>query len=184
MIPPPRPRRPKRLPVKPADSALMKRLTGVFVAATFALAASSNAQASLLPPAPRVIFSHATMTAGASGGDSALVLSVQNASPHAITLLSITDAQAASFMFFRATSIITSTQAMHYVADIVVPAHHGVTLSYQRQGAMIAGLHQRIRVGERVPLAIKWSDAADHDHTSFVYFRVVAAPAHLHFIMG
>jgi copper(I)-binding protein len=124
------------------------------------------------------------MTASAANGDTALVVRITNASPHAITLLSITDPQASGSMFFRATTLIASTQPMRYVASIVVRAHQQLTLSYEHLGAMIAGLHQRLRAGSRVPLDIKWSDSASVHHDTFVYFRVVKGPAHLHFVMG
>jgi copper(I)-binding protein len=134
-----------------------------------------------MPAAPKVIFSHATMTAASSAGYSALTMHVHNASNTGITLLRVTGSSS-GMMFFSSPSLL-GTHPMHYLPTITIGSGKSLTLGYQHDGVMLSGTTKQ-RIGTRVPLTIQWTTPLGKDFSTTLAFRVVAAPPHLSFRMN
>jgi len=163
-------------------SAGATRLALILSGAALSLTSAVPAMASVMPAAPHVLFTHATLTAPDSHGNVALSVDVRNESAQSVTLLSIADTPSQGFMFFTAPSIVTGNGAMSYAANVSVRAHHNLQLGYTHVGAMLSSVPS-VRVGTIVPLTIHWTTPRGVDYTTVVRFRTVAAPAHLRFVM-
>ena len=158
------------------------RRGSVIAGAVLAVLLCAPVSASVLPTPPRVQFLHPTVTAPDKHGDVALSVTVRNQSSQSVTLLNIADTPSQGFMFFTAPSIVSGHGAMSYIATVPVRAHRSVVLGFSHLGAMLTSV-PAAHLGTMVPLTIRWTTPRGVDFTTVVSFRVVAAPAHLRFVM-
>ncbi|HEY5304828.1 MAG TPA: copper chaperone PCu(A)C [Acidimicrobiales bacterium] len=124
--------------------------------------------------------SDVTVTATSSQGDSAVVMSLVNATGGPISLISVSSPRAAMSMMFYDVNMRQAHSAMTWLPDIVIGSAKTQLLGYQNQGVMLSLLHAKLKIGARVPLEIKYSNFST-SRTVVVDARVVAPPMGLHF---
>ena len=130
-----------------------------------------------------IIITDATLTSAAKGHDTAVVLKIVNATHGPISLLSVKSSSAGADMIFFDTNMCRGSHAMTALASIYVPRGLTQKLGYQRQGAMLSQLRQSLTRGQKIPLVVTWSDFSTVHHVT-IEASVVAAPAHIKFLMG
>jgi copper(I)-binding protein len=130
-----------------------------------------------------VVITDATVTSAAQGHDSAVVLKILNATNEPISLLSVKSSSAGADMIFFDANMCRGNHAMTALASIYVARGLTQKLGYQRQGAMLSELRQSLTKGERIALVVTWSDFSSVHHAT-IEASVVAAPAHIRFLMG
>lgn len=136
--------------------------------------ASTNAQVS---------FNQATVTATSVTGESAVVLTIDNASSSPIALTSVTSPVAGMGMIYYDDNMCQSNSVMHWLGNIFITAHSTQKLGYKYDGAMLSLLHGPLKVGQTIELRVKWTNFANSGVVN-VRARVVKPPKGLHFDMG
>jgi len=162
----------------------MKRPLAAFALGLGLLAAApaAPAAAGVMPPNQMAHASTATLTASGASGDSAVVMSIRNESNANLRLVSITGFLAQSSMLFSDPSLFGTTK-MHPLTMITIAPKHTLQLGYRGNGAMFAGLNGHLRRGEVTELVVRLQQASGRYETLYVKATVIAAPAHLHFLM-
>ena len=130
-----------------------------------------------------VTFTGVTVTAAKESGDSAVVMSIVNRSGGAISVASVTSAVSGMAMLYFDDNMCQGDTAMTWLSNILITTGRTQKLGYRYQGVMLAELHQKLVVGESVPLVVHWTDF----HSTFsttVTARVVKPPKGLHFRMS
>ena len=130
-----------------------------------------------------VQFSGITVTAAGAHRESAIVMSVKNASSGPITLMSVSSPVAGMDMLYYDANMCQGNSAMQWLANIFITPHQTQQLGYKNQGVMLSLLRQPLKVGETIPLKVKYSDFTSA-RTVVVRARVVAPPHGLHFVMS
>lgn len=132
---------------------------------------------------PKVDVSHVTATAARSGGDSAISLSLTNNSGQALSLLSVTSSVAVSSMIDYDTNMCQGNHAMAVLPNILVIAGQTQLLGTKNQGAMLAGVRRALKIGDTIPIVLKWTNFHSVV-TKTIMATVVAAPKGLKFVMA
>ena len=150
-----------------------------FIAGAGALAASQGSAAAT----KSVLISDVTVTAAAKGSDSAVTLTIVNATDQPISLLSIKSPSAGADMIFFDTNMCRGNHSMTALANIYLSSGLTQKLGYVRQGAMLSALHQSLTKGQHIAIVVTWSNFNKVHHET-IEALVVAAPAHIRFRMG
>jgi copper(I)-binding protein len=128
----------------------------------------------------KVSFNNVTVTAAASGKNSAVVMSIVNNSRKPISLLSVTARASGMSMIYYDDNMCEGDNMMTWLSNILIIPGHTQKLGYRYQGAMLGNLRQALVKGAMVPLTIRWSDF-QKVKTATVEAKVVVAPAGLRF---
>ncbi len=130
-----------------------------------------------------VTFQQVTVTAAASGKESAVVMLIDNRSGGPISLLSVTSGVSGMSMIYFDDNMCQGSTKMTWISNILIYPGRVQKLGYRFQGAMLGSLHQKLVTGSVVPLSVKWSDFHSVK-TAIVEAKVVPPPKGLHFYMS
>jgi len=118
----------------------------------------------------------ATLTAARVGGSTAISLSLTNNQGTKILLTDISSPIASSSLIFYDANMCQGNNAMMPLQNIAVSSGNTQLLGYKYQGATLSGLSRTLKIGEKDPLTVEWTDADGVPQTLQVLANVVAPP--------
>ena len=124
-----------------------------------------------------------TVTAAPQGKESAVVMTLHNASGGPISLLNVSSSLAGMNMLYYDANMCQGNSLMTWLPNVLISRGYTQHLGYKNQGVMLSLLHQSLKVGQVVTLRVNYSDFSTSRSTT-VRARVVAAPKGLHFAMS
>ena len=123
-----------------------------------------------------ILVKGATLTAAGVGGSTAISLSLTNNQGTKILLTDISSPIASSSMIFYDANMCQGNNAMMPLQNIAVSSGNTQLLGYKYQGATLSGLSRTLKIGEKDPLTVEWTDADGVPQTLQVLANVVAPP--------
>jgi len=123
-----------------------------------------------------ILVKGATLTAARVGGSTAISLSLTNNQGTKILLTDISSPIASSSMIFYDANMCQGNNAMMPLQNIAVSSGNTQLLGYKYQGATLSGLSRTLKIGEKDPLTVEWTDADGVPQTLQVLANVVAPP--------
>jgi len=123
-----------------------------------------------------ILVKGATLTAAIVGGSTAISLSLTNNQGTKILLTDISSPIASSSMIFYDANMCQGNNAMMPLQNIAVSSGNTQLLGYKYQGATLSGLSRTLKIGEKDPLTVEWTDADGVPQTLQVLANVVAPP--------
>jgi copper(I)-binding protein len=170
-----------RLVWRPSASSRRVAIVTLVVACSMgapALSPASAAARTLLARAQTqgIELSPVTVTAAAKGGDSAIVFTFFNRTGHPILLHSVTSAAAKSNMVMIDNNMCQGNNVMIRLTNIYIASGWTQKFGYTAQGAMLIGLRQTLRRGQRILLEINWVDETTNESHEVTANAVVIAP--------
>ncbi len=160
----------------------------VCVVGAAAVTLSHHAPATTTSPALTAVpanlhITNVTVTAARVRGESAVTMSIGNDTGGPISLMNVTSPVSSMNMLYYDTNMCQGNTAMTWLPNILISSHQVQLLGYRNQGVMLSRLQESLKVGQRVPLRIKYSDFSSA-RTITVDALVVAPPKGLHFLMS
>jgi len=123
-----------------------------------------------------ILVKGATLTAAGVGGSTAISLSLTNNQGTKILLTDISSPIASSSLIFYDANMCQGNNAMMPLQNIAVSSGNTQLLGYKYQGATLSGLSRTLKIGEKDPLTVEWTDADGVPQTLQVLANVVAPP--------
>jgi periplasmic copper chaperone A len=128
-----------------------------FMAAT-AIAADSTAPQSAPAPAATISVEQAWVREPPPGTEvAAAYFTVRNAGHDAVVLVDVSSPLASETMLHES-KVVGGESRMRMLERLVIPARGAVTLTPGAIHVMLTGLHQPLRVGQRVPLVLRFAN--------------------------
>jgi copper(I)-binding protein len=124
--------------------------------------------------------SHVTITVNVKGARSAVSMQLANGLSKSIALLSIKSPVARGAMMHFDSNMCQGNSTMIKLAEVDISSGHVQVFGYKHEGAMLAGLEESLRIGQRIPLTLTWQTSNQAISQTNIVATVVKPPSHLH----